>query len=416
MMFAIESKEVKKGCSWTDFLCGKSKAELAWVNDWRNIPSEFEVFLDSIFLKQQYIQAIQEEYHCSLVLFKYNQEPAGVALFFLSEFYTEDWRGGEERGSLANWLAKKWSVASQVQKVLLCGNPFVSGPHGFSFNKALSADIKADLLCEAMNEAVDHFQKHGQKVGICLIKDFTCYQKELVQELKKCGFGPIPADPIMVLPVLPNWNNFEDYTNGLISKFRSKAITAYKKSVEVTSEFWTWEEMKQHESLWYPLYQQVYEQAQNRWLPLSSKALCAMKQRLGESMVFRAYKWNGNIVGFSVAILDDEMEAHLVGLDYEVNKEIYLYSRMLYDFVALGIEKKVKQIVFGRTAVEIKSAMGAMPVEYGNVIRHSRTIPNLFVKWMTQSLDYKTEDMRQPWKTEVEKELQIRMQQWSGHE
>ncbi len=416
MMFAIESKEVKKGCSWTDFLCGKTKAELAWVNDWRNIPKEFEVFLDSIFLKEQYIRSIQEEYHCSLVLFKYNKQPAGVALFFLSEFYTEDWRGGEEKGSWANWLAKKWSVASQVQKVILCGNPFVSGPHGFSFDKELGADIKSDLLCEAMNEAVDHFKKQGQKVRICLIKDFACYQKELVHELKKCGFGSISADPIMVLPLLPSWNTWEDYTSGLISKFRSKAITAYKKSAEITDAYWTLEDMEMHVESWYPLYEQVYTQAQNRWLPLTAKALCAMKKSMLDSMVFRAYFWKERLVGFSVAILDDEMEAHLVGLDYEVNKELYLYSRMLYDFVALGIEKRVKQIVFGRTAVEIKSALGAMPVQYGNVIRHSQSIPNLFVKWMTQSLNYETEDMREPWKVETERELKDRLQQWMNHE
>jgi hypothetical protein len=89
---------------------------------------------------------------------------------------------------------------------------------------------------------------------------------------------------------------------------------------------------------------------------------------------------------------------------------------MLYDFVALGIEKKVKQIVFGRTAVEIKSALGAMPVQYGNVIRHAQSIPNLFVKWMTQSLNYVTEDMREPWKVEVEKELKDRLHQWMNHE
>jgi hypothetical protein len=416
MMFAIESKEVRKGCLWTDFLCGKTRAELAWVNDWRNIPREFEVFLDSIFLKEKYIHSIQEEYHCSLVLFKYNQQPAGVALFFLSEFYTEDWQGGEEKGIWANWLAKKWSVASQVQRVLLCGNPFVSGPHGFSFKKELGADIKAELLCEAMNEALEHFNNQGQKVRICLIKDFACYQKELFQELKKCGFGSISADPIMVLPMLSSWHNWEDYTSGLISKFRSKANTAYKKSADVTAVFWNLKDMQENEEHWYPLYQQVYEQAQNRWLPLTARALCTMKKKLGDALVFRAYFWKERLVGFSVAILDDEMDAHLVGLDYQVNKEIYLYSRMLYDFVNLGIEKKVKQIVFGRTAVEMKSALGAMPVQYGNVIRHSQSIPNLFVRWMTQSLAYEIEDMREPWKLEVEKELKDRLDQWTNHE
>ena len=415
-MFAVQSKEEKKGCSWSDFWCGKTKAELAWVNDWNNIPVAYHTFLDSIFLQKEYIQSLQSEYHCTLVLFKYNEQPAGVALFFLSEFYTADWRGGEERGNWAKWLAQKWSVASQVQRVLLCGNPFVSGPHGFSFQKNLSSAIKSDLLCQAMDEAVGHFKTQGERVGICLIKDFTCYQQDLVKELKKCGFGSVAADPIMVLPLLPQWKSFEDYTQGLISKFRSKAVTAYKKSEQVTTAFWSLDEMNDFKSQWYPLYEQVYLQAQNRWQPLTAAALCNMKAQLGESMLFRAYFWNTQLVGFSVAIVDDEMEAHLVGIDYAVNRQIYLYSRMLYDFVELGIQKGVKQIVFGRTAVEIKSAMGAMPVYYGNVLRHSRSIPNLFVKWMTQSLDYEIEDMRAPWKGELEREIKERLQTGMMHE
>jgi phosphoglycolate phosphatase-like HAD superfamily hydrolase len=416
MMFAIPSKEEKKGCSWVEWLCCKSRAEVAWVQDWSNIPEAFFPFLESVFLQEKYISAIQKEYDCSLVLFRYDQRPAGVAVFFKSTFYTEDWRGGEEWGTIARWLARKWEVASQEQSVLVCGNPFVSGPHGFQFDEQLSAEVKADLLCRAMDQAADELQKQGNKIAICLIKDFTCYNKDLVVHLKKCGFGSVGADPIMVLPILPQWNSFEDYTDGLISKFRSKALTAYKKSAEVTSKELTDGEMSSSVEQWYPLYEQVYRQSANRWTPLTATTLIQMKQSLAEAMVFTGYYWNNSMVGFSIAILDDAMEAHLVGMDYNVSKELYLYSRMLYDFVQMGISHQSKQIVFGRTAVEIKSAMGAVPVELGNVMRHSRSIPNLFVRWITHSLEYETDAIRKPWKQTEEAMIHERIEKWRRHE
>jgi hypothetical protein len=416
MMFAIPSKEEKKGCSWVEWLCCKSRAEVAWVQDWKNIPQEFYPFLDSVFLQEKYILAIQQENSCSVVLFRYDQKPAGVAVFFKSTFHTEDWRGGEEWGTIARWLARKWEVASQEQNVLVCGNPFVSGPHGFQFDAQLSVEVKADLLCQAMDQAAQELRKQGENIAICLIKDFTCYNKELVKHLKKCGFGVVGADPIMVLPILPQWNSFEDYTGGLISKFRSKALTAYKKSLDVSSKVLSGSEMIGAVDQWYPLYEQVYLQSANRWTPLTASTLIRMKETLGDAMIFTGYYWNEKMVGFSVAILDESMEAHLVGMDYSVSKELYLYSRMLYDFVQMGIACKSKEIVFGRTAVEIKSALGAVPVELGNVMRHSRSIPNLFVRWITHSLEYETDSIRKPWKQPEETSILERIEKWKRHE
>jgi hypothetical protein len=313
-------------------------------------------------------------------------------------------------------LARKWEVASQEQNVLVCGNPFVSGPHGFQFDAQLSVEVKADLLCQAMDQAAQELRKQGENIAICLIKDFTCYNKELVKHLKKCGFGVVGADPIMVLPILPQWNSFEDYTGGLISKFRSKALTAYKKSLDVSSKVLSGWEMIGAVDQWYPLYEQVYLQSANRWTPLTASTLIRMKETLGDAMIFTGYYWNEKMVGFSVAILDESMEAHLVGMDYSVSKELYLYSRMLYDFVQMGIACKSKEIVFGRTAVEIKSALGAVPVELGNVMRHSRSIPNLFVRWITHSLEYETDSIRKPWKHPEETSILERIEKWKRHE
>ena len=67
------------------------------------------------------------------------------------------------------------------------------------------------------------------------------------------------------------------------------------------------------------------------------------------------------MIGFSSNILlNHTMYAHFVGLDYKVNNELDLYSKMLYDKIEYAIENKVELIKFGRTASEFKSNFGAI--------------------------------------------------------
>ena len=72
--------------------------------------------------------------------------------------------------------------------------------------------------------------------------------------------------------------------------------------------------------------------------------------------------------------------AHFVGIDYALNKERAIYQRMLYDYVAMAIEKNLSAINFGRTASEIKSSIGATPQDLTCYVRHKKSITNRFLK------------------------------------
>jgi hypothetical protein len=59
----------------------------------------------------------------------------------------------------------------------------------------------------------------------------------------------------------------------------------------------------------------------------------------------------------------DRADAHLIGLNYETNKSHSLYLNMLYQYVEDSISAQVKVLDLGRTAMEIKSTVGAIPVD-----------------------------------------------------
>ena len=78
---------------------------------------------------------------------------------------------------------------------------------------------------------------------------------------------------------------------------------------------------------------------------------------LGNSFIFIAMSLG---IGFSTAIYNHhELEAHFLGFDASYNRSHQLYLNILYDLVEEAIAAGCKTTTFSRTALEIKSSVGA---------------------------------------------------------
>jgi hypothetical protein len=76
-----------------------------------------------------------------------------------------------------------------------------------------------------------------------------------------------------------------------------------------------------------------------------------------------------------------------------------LYLNMLYDMVTYSINKKFKKVVFARTALEIKSSIGATPLKMYGLMQHSNKLINKKLDRMFDLLEPKTEwQQRHPFK------------------
>lgn len=84
------------------------------------------------------------------------------------------------------------------------------------------------------------------------------------------------------------------------------------------------------------------------------------------------------------------LDAHFIGIDYSKNKEFGIYTRILNDYVRLGIETKSTQINLGRTASEIKSTLGAQPKTLTCYCKHQRYLPNQVLKPFIESVQIKS--------------------------
>ena len=266
-------------------------------------------------------------------------------------------------------------------KLMICGNAFLSGEYGHY----LALDVDQKKLVKELSKGIQYViqsDKYLKKwVDIILVKDFEDPSLERFKWFKRQEYTPIQVDPKMVLYIQPEWKTFEDYLAALKSKFRVKAKKAYKTSANLMAVDFDEDQILTNKEELTALYEQVIEKSDFNPATLNLATYASLKKMLGDKFVFRAYYLEYTLVGFmSGMVSNGSFDAHFVGFDYSLNKEHAIYSRMLYDYVTLGIAKGVKQVNFGRTASEIKSALGATPEPLTIYVRHRKSLANFLFK------------------------------------
>ena len=125
-----------------------------------------------------------------------------------------------------------------------------------------------------------------------------------------------------------------------------------------------------------------------------------MKKFCLNNFVLFGYFLNEKLVGFhSLLINGSVLETYFLGYDKDVQKENMLYLNMLYNMTEFGIENNFKKIIFGRTALEIKSSIGAIPIEMSGFIYHNNKLINKYIDKIFSQLEPELEwQIRHPFK------------------
>ena len=94
------------------------------------------------------------------------------------------------------------------------------------------------------------------------------------------------------------------------------------------------------------------------------------------------------LIGFHTILLNENtLETYFLGYDEEHQKEHMLYLNMLYNMTEFGIEHQFKKIIFGRTALEIKSSIGAEPIDMTGFIFHTNPLINFLMPKIFSKLE-----------------------------
>jgi hypothetical protein len=211
-----------------------------------------------------------------------------------------------------------------------------------------------------------HFQKAFhlfiQKVAVrnrakaILWKDF--FSKSAV--LEENGYFPFHYQPAMILSLRDDWHTMEDYEGALTSKYRVRLNRARKKMKDVVWHILCEKDIEKWQSDLHRLYQGVVSEAVFNLINLPESYFIKMKKAFGINFNIKAGFCDGRLVCFYATLLNGKtLEANIAGFDEEFNLNLQLYLNMLYLMIEDGIHAGCAEINFYRTAMEIKSSVGA---------------------------------------------------------
>ena len=202
----------------------------------------------------------------------------------------------------------------------------------------------------------------------------------------------------MDLRASPSWRTHADYLDSLNAKYRKAArktcdaIERYGAVVE------SLQDLRAEQQRLCDLFTQVERHAQIRFGVFSPSYLPALAAMVGPSR-FRCslIRKERCVVGFSLVLKDgDTAVAHVVGFDYEANEQAPIYLRLLHQVIEDGLSLGCSVIHFGRTALEPKARLGALPTDTEVWVKHSHPAINRVVGPLLRLVPQDTAPHREP--------------------
>jgi len=341
-----------------------------------------EVAIENEFLQKNYISVLEKSapvnMQCFYIGIFENNDLIGVALaqfLDLNKLTSFGERDKCLKTNIRNFVFKNFA-----SHVLFIGNNMITGQNGYSFSKEMDFACVSKIMDDCANELQRYFLKQNKKIHIVSFKDFY---EGCANELKKFEFKnyhEFNIQPNMIFHLEGKWETFETYINSFTKKYRDQYKRARKKFEGITIKELGYTDVENEADRIYDLYYHVAKNAPFNTFFLSKNHFETFKKQCDNRFKIFGYYHENKLVGFHTILVNGKvLETYFLGYDETVQKDKMLYLNMLYNMTQFGIENKFEKIIFGRTAMEIKSSIGAEPVYMSGFIYHTNKLINKYI-------------------------------------
>ncbi|WP_297332066.1 GNAT family N-acetyltransferase [Flavobacterium sp.] len=366
------------------------------------LPDEWDsIAHENIFLSRNGLAVLKKappaNMECHFVGLFSNGKLCGIALIqYLDLARVATFKNRERSFCLKDYLIRKFS-----SHVLFIGNNTLTGQNAYLLNKEISETEALALLQMAMLNLKKEYSKKGKRIHLLAVKDFNEKEMPDFEAAGYNGYYKFCTQPNMIFTIRPGWQSVEDYLSELNTKYRTQHNRARKKAAGITKKKLSLSEISALNARIHELYLTVADKAAFNTFYLPQHHFEIMKQELKDKFRFYGYFEGEKLVGFNTLIKNGhDADTYFLGYDEEIQKEKMLYLNMLYDMVAYAIKKEFKHIIFARSAMEIKSSVGATAEEVFGIIKHTNPLLNFFMQKLFTYFDPKVEwKARNPFKT-----------------
>lgn len=352
-----------------------------------------ELAVATIFLSKEYLAILEKSapvnMSCHFIGLFENEDLVGIAVSqFLDLNQLESFGDRDQciKSSLRNIAFKNF-----CSHILLIGNNTLTGQNAFIISENANGTAVLKTLKKAVLALKEIFKKRGTKVHLCSLKDFCEDGLPLFEIPEFDPYLRFTTQPNMLFAVRDQWKTEEDYVAALSKKYRDQYKRARKKGSGLTKRQLSLEEIIAQEEVIYDLYYHVARSAPFNTFFLPKNHFAVFKEQLQENFLFYGYFENEKLIGFNTLIKNgSDLDTYFLGYDDSVQREKMLYLNMLYDMIGYAIKEQFKTIVFARTALEIKSSVGATPLKMYGMMRHDNKFINRRLDFFFRYLEPET--------------------------
>lgn len=364
--------------------------------EWDQIGDPQNVFLHSPFLRALENVKINGFTYLYLLV-RENGQPKGILYCQINKFEAKNAIRFNGKGLWTNikrFLSKRISF-----KTLVNGNLLITGENGFQLDQlGFSESDEWKFIFKILSSLRDELKRKELNIPFILAKDF--YQKPVDRCFTPNGFKSFGVQPNMVLHLRPEWNAFEDYLDAIKSKYRIRLKKALKRGALLRRIEFDLEDILKNEPVLHKLYQNISESVNFNLFYLPIGYWAEMKRQLKSKMRFFVYLNENEIIAFFTEIdKGPELNAHFLGYRKEDIHQYDIYLNMLIDLIKLGIKGNRSSVNMSRTAMEIKSSVGAVPENMFLLYNHRNTLANKSFPFLLKLLNPTLEwNQRNPFK------------------
>jgi hypothetical protein len=344
----------------------------------------------NVFLQTPYLTVLENSaptnMQCFYIGIFENSELIGVSLAQYLDLNKLESFG--ERDQCFKTAIRNYIFKNFASHTLFLGNNMITGQNGYVFSKEINFEYISEILLECAEEITRYFKQKGVTIHLVSFKDFY---NNCANELKQYRFKQIyefNTQPNMIFNLDKNWISADAYISAFSKKYRDQYKRAHKKFEGIIVKNLSFEQVLFYENTIYDLYHYVAKNAPFNTFFLAKNHFSNLKEQCGNRFQIFGYFLNDKLVGFHTLLLNEEtLETYFLGYDATIQKENMLYLNMLYNMTEYGIENGYKRIIFGRTALEIKSSIGAQPINMSGFIYHNNKIINKYIGKIFKQLE-----------------------------
>jgi hypothetical protein len=356
---------------------------------YKELPQSWDSLVaHDIFLQSKYLKASEEASPKNIQFFYVgiflSKELVGVAVIQRVQLYLKDMFRNNSVSCLKEFFR---DLVSKILKgnILVVGNLTHTGQHSLFFQKeSISQSDYLNLVYEAVNDLINEIKlKQHKKIRAVMFKDYFLddainHETPFFDSHK---LSRVTVQPNMMTLIRKDWSKKEDYVNSLNKKYRDRYKRARKKLNGIVNKELDLETIKKSSERLHRLYLNVSYNAKFNTFLLPENHFYSLKLQLQNDFKVFGYYLNDELIGFYTLILNGyNLETYFLGYDETHQYANQLYLNMLYQMTEFAIENKFSNVVYARTAMEIKSSVGAKPKAMVIYLKHTNNLMNAILK------------------------------------